>query len=303
MTTDVASGAGIGKAARNAGGAVPDGLLRHLRACRNAVLPGTRCAFRIGAEVVGWVAPGFADLLRGVPGIVAAADGLRLDAPERLEAIVAGLAAAGHVRWRGEAFDVRARLPDGPVLARIDRGALPAFGIAAVGVHVNGLAAGPDGPLLWVARRAANKSLDPGKLDHIVAGGVPAGLTPAETLVKEAAEEAAIPPALARTARRVARIDYAMERPEGLRRDTVLAYDLDLPSGFRPHAADGEVESFALWPLVRVLETVRRTDAFKFNVTLVLIDLFLRRGLVRGPEAAALRAALAPPAGAARGAA
>ncbi|MGH7042795.1 MAG: DUF4743 domain-containing protein [Acetobacteraceae bacterium] len=291
MAKDVAPEAAIGKPPAGGRSTVADSLLRHLRACRNAVLPGARQAFRIGAEVVGWVTPRFAALLADTPGIVAAPDGLRLAAPERLEAIASAIAASGHLRWRGEAFDVRAR-PDGPVLARIDRGALPAFGIAAVGVHVNGLVDAADGPLLWVARRSAGKSLDPGKLDHIVAGGVPAGLTPAETLVKEAAEEAAIPAALARQARHVATISYAMERPEGLRRDCVLAYDLALPAGFRPRAADGEVESFELWPLPRVLTAVRATDDFKFNVNLVLIDLFLRRGMIPPAEAEVLRAAL-----------
>ncbi len=289
MPKDVAPGDAIGKPSR--GGTVPDCLLRHLRACRNAILPGLRLAFRIGDATVGWVTPGFAAVLRDQPAITAGPEGLRLEAPERLPALARPLADAGHFRWRGEAFDVRAD-PDGAVLAQIDRGALPAFGIAAVGVHVNGLVEAPDGPLVWVARRAANKSLDPGKLDHLVAGGVPAGLSPAETLVKEAAEEASIPAVLAATARQVATIDYAMERPEGLRRDRVLAYDLVLPADFRPHAADGEVESFALWPLPRVLETVRTTDDFKFNVNLVLIDLFLRRGMIGEPEATALRAAL-----------
>jgi 8-oxo-dGTP pyrophosphatase MutT (NUDIX family) len=284
-------GAGPGLGFGPAAGAGPDSLLRHLRACRNARLPGSRLAFRIGPAVVGWVTPDFAAVLAATPGILAGPDGLRLDAPERLEAIARTLAAAGQVRWRGEAFDVRAD-PDGPALARIDRGALPAFGIAAIGVHVNGLVEAADGPLLWVARRAADKSLDPGKLDHIVAGGVPAGLSPEQTLVKEAEEEASIPAALARAARRVAAIDYAMERPEGLRRDRVLAYDLLLPPGFRPRAGDGEVESFELWPLPAVLATVRRGDDFKFNVNLVLIDLFLRRGMIAEPEAGALRAAL-----------
>ncbi len=295
MPKDVAPEGTIGKpppreVAGEVAGAVRDCLLRHLRACRNAALPGGRLAFRIGGATVGWVTPGFAAVLRGLPAIAAAPDGLRLEAPTRLPAIARALAASGHLRWRGEAFDVRAD-PDGPVLARIDRGALPVFGIAAVGVHVNGLVEGPDGSLLWVARRSASKNLDPGKLDHLVAGGVPAGLTPAETLVKEAAEEAAIPATLAREARQVATIDYAMERPEGLRRDRVLAYDLALPAGFRPRPADGEVESFELWPLASVLETVRRTDDFKFNVNLVLIDLFLRRGMVGEPEATVLRRA------------
>ena len=51
-------------------------------------------------------------------------------------------------------------------------------------------------------------------------------------------------------------------------------------------------ESFALWPLRRVLAAVRETDSFKFNVNLVLIDLFLRRGVIAGQAGAALRAAL-----------
>ena len=50
--------------------------------------------------------------------------------PQALPGIVGALATAGHLRWRGEAFDVRAD-PDGPVLAEVDRGALPAFGHVA----------------------------------------------------------------------------------------------------------------------------------------------------------------------------
>ena len=49
---------------------------------------------------------------------------------------------------------------------------------------------------------------------------------------------------------------------------------------FRPRAADGEVEAFELWPIARVMQTVRDTDEFKFNVNLVLIDLFHRLGLL-----------------------
>jgi len=37
---------------------------------------------------------------------------------------------------------------------------------------------------------------------------------------------------------------------------------------------------------------VRDTDDFKFNVNLVVIDLFLRHGLRQSDEAAVLRAAL-----------
>ena len=206
-------------------------------------------------------------------------DQVLLDDPAALPAIAQALAERGYYRWRNEAFDVRAR-PWGPVLARIDRGALPSFGIQAAGVHVNGLVRRRDGLHLWVARRAMDKHLDPGKLDNIVAGGVPAGLGLMETLIKEAAEEAAIPPELAAAAVQVGEIEYAMERPEGLRRDILYCYDLSLPEDFVPAATDGEVEAFELWPISRVVETVRETDDFKFNVNLVLIDLFLRLGLI-----------------------
>lgn len=266
-------------------------FLRHIAACRNARLPGGRVAILVGDVRVGWVAWPATAVLRETKWIEAGADGFRLTRPEALEPIGRLLAKRGLCRWRGELFDVRADA-SAPVLGQVDRGALSVLGIEALGVHVNGLAERADGAHLWIARRAADKALDPGKLDHIVAGGVSAGLTPEATLVKEAAEEAAIPADLARRAVCVGTIAYAMERPEGLRRDLLYCYDLVLPEDFRPHAADGEVESFALWPLPDVLVAVRDTDEFKFNVNLVLIDLFLRRGLIAGPDAAVLRKAL-----------
>lgn len=268
--------------------------LRHIRACRNFSLPGGLVAFRLGAHQVGWVAPKLAAVLRAEPEIREDADGLTLVDVAALERINRDLAARGLFRWRGEAFDVRAA-PDGPILARLDRGALPAFGVFSVGVHVNGLVRRADGLHLWVARRAADKALDPGKLDHLVAGGVPAGLGPEETLIKEAAEEAAIPPSLAARARPVGLVTYTMMRPEGLRRDRLHCYDLDLPEDFHPVPEDGEVESFELWPAARVLEAVRDTDDFKFNVPLVLMDCFIRHGLLTGETATTLRSALAEP--------
>lgn len=189
-----------------------------------------------------------------------------------------------------EAFDVRN--DSGVVLGQVDRGAIPVLGLAAEGVHLNGLVEREDGLFLWVARRSMSKRLDPGKLDHLVAGGMSTGLDPQTTVIKEAQEEAGIPTELAATARAVSRIEYALERPEGLRRDVLHCYDLLLPQGFTPIAEDGEVESFYLLPIQEVVALVRDTDAFKFNVNLVLIDLFIRRGLFAPAEAAILQNAL-----------
>ncbi len=217
----------------------------------------------------------FAGVARDAAGLVLAAD-----AAGELGAMARSLADAGAFRWRGEAFDVRVS-DAAPALARVDRGALPAFGMLSFGVHLNGLVRRSDGWWLWVGRRAPGKALDPNKFDHLVAGGVPAGLSPWATLIKEAAEEASMPLATLARAREVARIGYAMERPEGLRRDRLICYDVVLPESFVPRPGDDEVVAFELWPMERVMAAARDTDDFKFNVNLVLLDLFVRLRLVR----------------------
>jgi 8-oxo-dGTP pyrophosphatase MutT (NUDIX family) len=262
--------------------------------------------FRIGAERVGWLRPEAARVLTFFPQLVHFdADGValsrRLRSPPARSAALATLAealvrAGLAPRLRGELYDVRAA-PGAPVLAQLDRGAVPCFGVRAEGVHVNGLVRRPDGLFLWVGRRARDKAVAPSKLDHIAAGGIPAGLTAEETLIKEAAEEAAIPPELAVQARKVAEIAYAMQVEDGIRVDLLHCFDLDLPADFTPRPNDDEVEEFSLLPVQEVLALVRDTDDFKFNVNLVLIDLFLRERLIDpgGSEGARLRAALAPP--------
>ncbi len=257
----------------------PGGLLRHVAACNNAALPGGRHPLRLQGTILGWVSPDLSRLLPGF-GVHPSADGgIDLSGAATLETLARDLADAGQFRPRGEAFDIVAS-PGGVSLGRIDRGAMPVFGLLASGVHLNGLVEQPDGPWLWVGRRAANKALDPNKLDHLVAGGVSAGLSVEQTLAKEGEEECSLPADWCRRAARVAEITYSMQRPEGLRRDLLHVFDLVLPPEWVPVPNDGEVVEFQLLPLKTVLETVRDTDAFKFNVNLVLIDLFLRRGLV-----------------------
>lgn len=261
---------------------------RHIETCNNLPSPGNRLPFRIGAEQVGWVAPELAQALTFFPremhfdqdGVSLAG---RLRTPgarsQALAEVAASLAKRGYFRLRGEDFDIRATA-DGPALAAIDRGALPAFGIIGQGIHVNGRVARPDGLHLWVGWRAKDKAVAPGQMDNLIAGGIPAGLTAEECLVKEAEEEASVPAELAIRARRVARLSYVMATEDGMRRDVLHCFDLDLPDDFVPRPGDDEVERFELWPVRRVLEAVRDTDSVKFNVNLALIDLFLREGLI-----------------------
>lgn len=264
-------------------------LLAHIAACHTAELPGTRLPLYAGAHHIGYLHPPTADqLAASFSGVKRQADRVQMD--EALLPRLNEMAAALGIALRAENFDVRVSAGS-PSLGVLDRGALPRFGVIGMGVHLNGLVRRAEGPHLWVAKRAANKKLDAGKLDHLVAGGVPAGYTPFATLIKEAEEEAGLPESLAAQARQVAVFTYNMERPEGLRRDVLYAYDIELPEDFVPHPMDGEVEAFTLWPLARVAEVLARTDEFKFNVTLVLIDLLLREGFYTA-AAARLRAAL-----------
>jgi len=259
------------------------GLDRHLAQALRLELPGDYVGLRLGTATVGLVRPEVAERLTAL-GFEQAGDGAVVvaDAAE-LVAAQDALAADGVFRKRDELFDVRAAV-DGPVLGQVDRGALPVLGIAAQGVHVNGLVRGPAGWMVWVAHRSATKKLDPGKLDHIVAGGIGAGMDAAATVVKEAAEEASVPEALARGARKVGRLEYAIARAEGLRRDTLWCYDLELPAEFAPVPRDGEVERFELMGVEEVMARVSATEDFKFNVALVLIDLFARLGLIPAGE-------------------
>ncbi|MGC5747860.1 NUDIX domain-containing protein [Gluconobacter sp. NFX36] len=264
-------------------------FLRHIEACNSARLPGNRLPFFCAQKQIGWISPEIADLLEGLG--LKDETGFGVASGQELFPLSQTLAQQGVYASHNEPFDVRNDL--GVVVGQVDRGAIPVLGVAAEGVHLNGLVEDhPSGSMLWIARRSMTKRLDPGKLDHLVAGGMSAGLDPHTTVIKEAKEEAGIPESLAGHAQPVSRLQYAMERPEGLRRDVLHCYDLILPRDFTPIAEDGEVESFHLLPLTDVFARVRDTDDFKFNVNLVLIDLFIRRGLFTPDEALILQNAL-----------
>jgi thiamine pyrophosphokinase len=277
-------------------------LWRHIEACNNIASPSALIPFRMGEAQVGWLGAELARALAFFPrdlhfdaSGVSLASRLRGEAARTaaLERIAAALAGRGHFKLRGEAFDVRAE-PAGPVLARLDRGALPPFGIISQGVHVNGFVRRPDGLHLWVGWRSKQKPVAPGQLDNIVAGGIPAGLDAEQTLVKEAGEEASLPAELATRAVPAGRVSYVMANEEGLRRDVLHVFDLELPEGLTPRPNDDEVERFELLPAQEVLDIVATTDRVKFNVNLVLIDFALRHGLLAYSEAetARLRAGL-----------
>ncbi len=192
----------------------------------------------------------------------------------------AHLSEAGLIaRLRGELYPAARRFGETPAFV-VDRAAVPFLGLRAWGVHLNGYVRRNGALHMWIGRRAKDKPTYPGRLDNMVAGGQPVGLGLMENLVKECAEEADIPEALARRARPVGAITYVQQAPEGLKPDVQFCFDLELPPGFVPRNTDGEIESFALWPIERVAETVSETREFKDNCNLVIVDFLIRHGLL-----------------------
>lgn len=261
-------------------------FLDRVRAC-NVFEPSDYVPFVVAGHAVGLVRPVFASTLVEFAGVfqiddrgVSLADDLQTP-EERTEAVDAALrrlAERGVIRhWRNESYPVATAFSE-PPLFTMERAAVTLFGIRAHGLHVNGIVRDGDDIHMWIDRRSDDRAVAPGKLDQLVAGGQPAGLSLAENLVKECAEEADIPQALAETAMPVGTISYRTAWGDGLKRDVLFLYDLELPADFAPRNTDGELAGFELWPLARVAERVRDTDDFKFNCSLVIIDFLIRHG-------------------------
>jgi hypothetical protein len=185
--------------------------------------------------------------------------------------------------WRDEAYPVGVNFTK-PALFQIERAAISIFGIKGYGVHMNGFVRDGKKLKLWIAKRSINKQTGPGKLDQIVAGGQPVGMKLKENLIKECAEEANIPYKLVAQAVPVGTVSYTTSRSEGLRDDTLFNYDLELPADFQPENTDGEVEAFYLWSIDKVCNVLKRTDDFKFNSGLVVIDFLVRHGFIDSDE-------------------
>lgn len=244
-----------------------------------------------GEHRIGWLRRDNAEALRSHDRVFAIeADSARLLAKGSCEAVsdavdgvVDTLVKERRVsKWRNETFDVAPCWGRPPIL-RVDRGAVPFFGMRAYGVHVNGYRRIGDQYFLWIGKRAANKQTAPDKLDNMVAGGIGNGHGAAATLAKEAEEEAAVSARLIKHAAAAGALTYRMETRHGIRDDVMFVYDLEVPDDFTPSNGDGEIAGFELMPLADVLERIRATADFKFNVNLVILDFAVRRGVLR-PE-------------------
>jgi hypothetical protein len=267
------------------------GFYDHIETCNAHSFDG-KLPFVVGGVRVGWVREEIANLMTRWTESFKVTDNevAILESMKDVEIRSRALAEAGAAlvvkqalpRNRKELCPVMERF-GGDVMMRIDRAWLESYGILSFGVHLNCYVETKRGLDLWVGVRSKSREVAPGKLDNMVAGGLPVNLSLAENVIKEAAEEATVPEELAQTARPAGVITYMLDTKNGMRRDMLFVYDLKLPSDFEPVNTDGEVSGFVKWPAQQVLRVVEETDEFKFNVNLVIIDFAIRHGLI-APE-------------------
>ncbi|KAI1179837.1 hypothetical protein F4777DRAFT_532164 [Nemania sp. FL0916] len=178
----------------------------------------------------------------------------------------------------------------------MERFMAPLFGILLQGAHmiayVRSRATEDDCGVisgLWIPRRAAHLFSSPNMLDATVAGGIASGTTPLETIIKEAGEEATLPPELVRTrVRSTGLLSYvsSTDAIHGWPGESgllcpgiVYTYEMELPGDVVPKPHDGEVGSYALMSVGDV-QAALLANEFKPDAAVVVVDFLIRHGVI-----------------------
>ncbi|RXZ44783.1 NUDIX hydrolase [Crenobacter cavernae] len=192
--------------------------------------------------------------------------------------------------WRNERFTAFGA--DGTALFELERAAFRPLGLTSRAVHLNGLTRLASGEVrMWIARRSPHKGVEPNRMDNLMGGGVAAGESLQQALLREGWEEAGMS-AGSLTGLAPASLLLA-ERPvqRGVHREWLYAYDVWLADGERPANQDGEVAEHVLLPLHEV-EDLLVAERFMIDAALVASDCLARLGYW-GDESARVEAALA----------
>jgi len=208
---------------------------------------------------------------------IALAEALR-DEPSRSAAladVAHALRAEGALpAWRDERYAIGVEF-GAPALFHLERGAARYFGLRTFAAHVNGIVGIGKGTRMWLARRSVTKAVDPGLLDNLVGGGIAAGLSVRETVIKEAWEEAGIGERLAGETIAAGVVHVRRAMFDGLQRETIFVHDLALPADFLPANQDGEASEHRL---VRLEEAARLAaedggpDEVTVDASAVIVD-------------------------------
>lgn len=170
----------------------------------------------------------------------------------------------------------------------IERFATALFGLTTRGAHMVAYVGlpGPD-MSIWIPRRAAHLYTYAGMLDVTVAGGVKAGVSPIDTIVEEAFEEASLPEALVRKYARSRGVISHMgltgrgfPGEQGLvTPDYIYVFDIQLPEDVVPKPHDDEVSEFTLMS-VDDIQAALLGQEFNPACGAVMVDFLIRHGII-----------------------
>ena len=217
-------------------------------------------------------------------------------APNQEELIRATLEEARDVKafdilkgWRNELYPIYGPIDPLKKVVSMERGGSPLFGINSYGVHMTVYVQTEEGMKIWVPRRVKNKQTYGGYLDNTVAGGLSTCEKPLECMIRESAEEASFSEDLVRSnAKACGTVSYIHIRDKRAGGETGLiqpesqyVYDMEIPANVVPKPNDNEVEEFYLWSVEEVQKALTEGQ-FKPNCALVLLDFFVRHGILNG---------------------
>ena len=191
--------------------------------------------------------------------------------------------------WRNELYPIYGYNDPSEKTISMERAGSALFGINSYGVHMTVYVTTAEGMKIWVPRRAKNKQTYGGYLDNTVAGGLSTGEQPFECMIRECAEEASLPEHLVRSnAKSCGTVSYIHIRDERAGGETGLVqpecqhvYDMEVGADVIPKPCDNEVEEFYLLTVKQVQEALAEGQ-FKPNCALVLLDFFVRHGILTG---------------------
>ena len=189
--------------------------------------------------------------------------------------------------WRNELYPILGHKSETEKNISVERSASPLFGINTYGVHMTVYTYTEKGMKIWVPKRAKTKQTYGGMLDNTVAGGLATGERPLQCLVREAGEEASLSEQLVRSnAKACGTVSYFHIRDHRaggeaglLQPECQHVYDMEVGPTIKPKPNDKEVDIFYLWTVDDVKRHLAMGE-FKPNCALVLLDFFIRHGIL-----------------------
>lgn len=166
---------------------------------------------------------------------------------------------------------------------QLERSGCQLFSFLTFGAHLTAYVIKDDEYHFWVPRRSPTKQTYPSMLDNTVGGGITAGESARQTIIRECFEEASLPEGVVlRGLKSTGLISYVHKNSDGwVSPEVQYIYDLRLSSDIIPKSNDGESIDYTLMSFDQLRTSLLDfSHEWKPNCALVLIDFFIRHGLI-----------------------